>query len=67
MMKPIRYLITISSKPISSPTQTEIEITATVCLPVVFLSGQMIFLNSAFRPFQALDFFFASSIKSHSL
>ena len=51
MMKPIRYLITISSKPISRPTHTEIEITATVCLPVVFLSGQMIFLNSAFRPF----------------
>ena len=61
-MKPTRYLTTISSKPTIRPMQMDSVITATVCFPMVFLSGQMIFLNSAFSVFHLLVFFFASSI-----
>ena len=44
----------VSSTLMMSPNATEVATTAIVCLVSDFLSGQMIFLNSAFKPLNQL-------------
>ena len=51
-MKSTPYCIPKSSTVMISPTMTEITTTATDCFIRSSLSGQVIFLNSVFTPFQ---------------
>ena len=60
-------LITKSNNAIIAPRNTVVSTTAMVCLVKDFLSGQIIFLNSAFKLLNKLFFFFALSSMSFSL
>lgn len=60
-------LTTKSNNPINAPRNTDVSTTAIVCLVKDFLSGQIIFLNSAFKLLNKLFFFFALSSMSFSL